>query len=101
MRKKIQHFTVTMLLLFGIVVASGCAAHVHVIGNGGSGSEVVEQRQWYVLWGLVPINDVDSAQMAAGASDYTIETEQSALDVVINIFTSLITVYSRTVTVTK
>jgi len=39
--------------------------------------------------------------MAAGTTDYTIKTEQSALDVVINIFTSWVTVYSRTVTVTK
>lgn len=101
MRKRTGSFLAMALLLFAMVVASGCAAHTHVIGNGGSGSETVEQRQWYVLWGLVPINEVDSATMAEGASNYTIETEQSALDVVINIFTSIVTVYSRTVTVTK
>jgi len=101
MRTKMVHFAMTGLLLFVLVVASGCAAHTHIVGNGGSGNEVVEQRQWYVLWGLVPINEVDSADMADGASNYTIETEQSALDVVINIFTSIVTVYSRTVTVTK
>ncbi len=49
----------------------------------------------------MPINDVDSAELADGAADYTIETEQSALDVIINIFTSIVSVYSRTVTVTK
>jgi hypothetical protein len=101
MRNKIQRFVMTTLLLFGLLVASGCAAHIHVIGDGGSGTDMVEQRQWYVLWGLVPINDVDTSDMAEGASDYTIQTEQSALDVVINIFTSWVTVYSRTVTVTK
>ncbi len=91
----------TALLLVAMFVASGCAAHTHVIGDGGDGSETVEQRQWYVLWGLVPINDVDSAELADGAADYTIETEQSALDVIINIFTSIVSVNSRTVTVTK
>ena len=91
----------TVLLLVAMVVASGCAAHTHVIGDGGDGSETVEKRQWYVLWGLVPINDVDSAELADGAADYTIETEQSALDVIINIFTGVVSVYSRTVTVTK
>ncbi len=101
MRKKVGSFMATALLLFAMFVASGCAAHTHVIGDGGDGSETVEQRQWYVLWGLVPINDVDSAEMADGAADYTIETEQSALDVIINIFTSIVSVYSRTVTVTK
>ena len=33
--------------------------------------------------------------------DYEIKTEQSALDIIFNIFTSSVTVYSRTVTVTK
>ena len=101
MRNKILNSTVALFLLFVMVAASGCAMHSHVIGNGGSGSEVVEERQWYVLWGLVPINDVDTSEMADGATDYTIDTEQSALDVIINIFTSWVTVYSRTVTVTK
>ena len=100
MRRKIGSVLMTALLLFAMVVASGCNAHLHVVGDGG-GDEIVEKRQWYVLWGLVPINDVDTAEMADGASDYTIETEHSALDVIINIFTGLVTVYSRTVTVTK
>ncbi len=101
MRKKIGSFMATALLLVAMFVASGCAGHIHVVGDGGDGSETVEKRQWYVLWGLVPINDVDSAEMADGAADYTIETEHSALDVIINIFTSIVSVYSRTVTVTK
>ena len=101
MRNKIGSFMATTLLLFAVLVASGCAGHIHVVGDGGDGSETVEQRQWYVLWGLVPINDVDSAVLADGAADYTIETEQSALDVIINIFTGVVSVYSRTVTVTK
>ena len=99
--RKLFSMTMIALLLFVMVAASGCATHTHVIGNGGEGTEILEERQWYVLWGLVPINDVDTVEMADGASNYTIETEQSALDVIINIFTGLITVYSRTVTVTK
>ena len=93
----------TALLLIAMFVASGCSAHIHVVGDGGDGdgSETVEKRQWYVLWGLVPINDVDSAELADGAADYTIETEISFLDGIINIFTGVVSVYSRTVTVTK
>ena len=101
MRKKIASLVSIALLLFVMAVSSGCAAHTHVVGNGGMSGDVTEQRQWYVLWGLVPINNVDTEDMVMGASNYTIETEQSALDVVINIFTSIVTVYSRTVTVTK
>ena len=79
----------------------GCAAHTHMVGNGAQGNEVSQQRQWYVLFGLVPINNVDTHQMSQGAADYTIKTEQSALDVIINIFTSAVSVTSRTVTVTQ
>ena len=61
----------------------------------------MEKRQWYVLWGLVPIGEVDSATLAGGATDYTIKTEQNVLDVLINFVTSMATVYSRTVSVTK
>ena len=39
--------------------------------------------------------------MAGGATDYTVTTEQSFLDVVINIFTGLVTIYSREITVDK
>ena len=101
MRNKIGSFMATALLLVAMFVASGCSAHIHVVGDGGDGSETVEKRQWYVLWGLVPINDVDSAELADGAADYTIETEISFLDGIINIFTGVVSVYSRTVTVTK
>ena len=84
-----------------VLFLTGCAGHVHTVGTGPQGHSVVEARQWYVLWGLVPINDVDTNTMAAGAAGYQIETEQSFLDVVINVFTGMITVQSRTVTVTK
>lgn len=100
MRTKCTSFASTMVLLFTLCMA-GCTAHTHIVGTGGTTGEVVEERQWYILWGLVPINDVDSNAMAAGAENYTIETEQSALDVIINIFTGVITVNSRTVTVTR
>ena len=79
----------------------GCAAHTHVVGNGAQGNEVTQQRQWYVLFGLIPINNVDTEQIAQGTADYTIKTEQSALDVIINIFTGMVSVYSRTVTITQ
>jgi len=39
--------------------------------------------------------------MSGGATDYTIKTEFSVVDVVIGLFTGYVTVYPRTVTVTK
>jgi type III secretory pathway lipoprotein EscJ len=84
-----------------ICLLAGCAAHIHKVGQGAQGAQKTEARQWYVLWGLVLINEVDTQKMAEGAADYTIKTEQSALDVIINIFTTYVSVVSRTVTVTK
>ena len=58
-------------------------------------------RQWYVLFGLVPINEVDTNAMAGTATDYEIMTQHTGLDVIINIFTGVISVNSRTVIVRK
>jgi hypothetical protein len=101
MRNKLMPYVFAVLILFGATLSTGCMAHTHVVGTGAQTGMTDEARQWYVLWGLVPINDVDSNQMATGSQNYTVETEITPLDFVINIFTSFITVYSRTVTVTK
>lgn len=93
--------TALLLLCLFIVSLVGCAAHIHKVGKGPQGYTKIQERQWYVLWGLVPINNVDSAQLAGDAADYEVKTEQAALDVIINIFTSYVSVVSRTVTVTK
>ncbi|MGC8898799.1 MAG: Bor/Iss family lipoprotein [Bacteroidota bacterium] len=92
---------VAVVLLFAILVMTGCMTHVHVIGAGAKGGTMEQARQWYILWGLVPLNNVDTRTMAAGAKDYTIKTEISPMDFLLNIFTSWVTVYSRTVAVTR
>ncbi len=92
---------VAILLVAVMLFLVGCSAHTHIVGNGAQGTEQVQARQWYILFGIVPLNTVSSHDMAAGAQDYTIKTEQSPLDFIMNIFTGIITVSSRTVTVTK
>ena len=84
-----------------LVVMVGCVAHVHTVGAGPQGKGMETQRQWYVLWGLVPINEVDTAQMAAGVSDYEITTEFAPIDVLIDFFTAEVSIIARSVTVTK
>ena len=91
----------SIVLLVGLLFLIGCEAHLHKVGQGAQGNAMMQQRQWYVLWGLVPINDVDTNGMAGGASDYDIKTERKAVDFIINIFTGIVSVYSRTVTVKK
>lgn len=88
-------------LMLSILFVVGCSANIHTVGNGPQKNEVIEARQWYVLYGLVPLNEVDTQEMAGKAADYEIKTEQTFLDIVINAFTGYVTVTSRTVTVKK
>ncbi len=90
-----------IIMLITLLALVGCATHIHTIGKGAQSGQTIETRQWYALWGLVPLNEVDTSTIAGDATDYEIKTEQNALDIILNIFTSAITIYSRTVTVTK
>lgn len=90
-----------VVLILGVLFVIGCSTHIHRVGNGPQGNDMMIQRQWYVLFGLVPLNQVDTNAMAGGATDYVIMTQATPLDIVINIFTSTISVYSRTVVVRK
>ncbi len=94
-------FRMTAVALLIVFLFAGCMTHVHTVGAGPQTGEVVTQRQWYVLWGLVDITTPDTAAMAAGAEDYEITTEFTVLDAVIGFFTGVATVYPRSVSVTK
>jgi hypothetical protein len=84
-----------------VLPIAGCFTLNHVVGDGAKGNTVVDARQWYILWGLVPLNTVDSKTMAGGVKDYTVKSQHTVLDFVMNIFTGFVTVYSQTVEVRK
>lgn len=90
-----------LLLAIIALLAVSCSKHVHKVGTGATGAGVEEARQWYALWGLVALNNVDTNQMTAGAQNYTVETQQAPMDIILNMFTGMVTVYSRSVTVKK
>ena len=95
---KILKLVVVLML---VVTMFGCSANQYSMGNGPQGKGVQMERQWYVLYGLVPINTVDVPMMIGDAQDYKVRTAQEPLDIVINLVTSWVTVSSRTVTVSK
>ena len=97
MRNTVASFVVIVLLL----AAVGCTTHIHNVGNGPQTHQVEMGRQWYILWGLVPINEVNTNTMAGNVTDYQIKTEVDPIDILIGIVASAVTVSSRTVTVTK
>ena len=90
-----------VLLIVAMLFVIGCAAHVHKVGEGAQGNDITMARQWYVLWGIVPINEVDTNAMAEEATDYEITTSVTPLDFVINAVLGQISINSRTVTVQK
>ena len=88
----------------------GCATHVHTVGYGPQTGVKATARQYYLLWGLVPLNTVDTNEMAGTdingnqIENYEIQTQFGILDIAIN-WVSAVTigglVSSRTVTITK
>ena len=96
--KKILVAVVVVVLCFSLM---GCWTFQHQVGTGAQTGVKVEKKQWFILFGLVPLNEIDSKTLAAGAENYTVQTQMSFVDVVISLITANITIYPQTVTVTK
>ncbi|MEA3475328.1 MAG: hypothetical protein U9R23_02615 [Candidatus Cloacimonadota bacterium] len=97
----IKKITSVVIIILFLTILVGCMAHVHKIGSGPQGKGIETARQWYALWGLIPINEVDTNSMAGETTDYEIKTETTLVDGLISCFTSYVTINCRTVTVTK
>jgi hypothetical protein len=86
-KKKIYFFPALVLIA---LLMSSCQATMHTVGTGGRGNckDVgqydAKKKQWYWLWGAVPINHVDSKDMAGGAQNYTIRTTHSLGDLLLS-----------------
>jgi len=103
------------LLIISCMIISmlfiSCATHVHTIGAGPQIGHKVTARQYYLLWGLVPLNSVDTNELAGTdingnpIENFEIQTQVGPLDIVINTISFVIgyqiLVTSRTVTITK
>jgi hypothetical protein len=82
--------------------SSSCYTIRHDVGAGADqGVEVAQERQWYALFGLVRMNEVDGGELADGRTNYTIETQRSATDVLISLITLWVTIFPKTATVTE
>ena len=81
---------------------SSCFTLTHQVGDGAQSGVTVSKKQWYAVWGLVPIGEeVDTREMADGKEDYTITTQHSFVDMVISAFTGIVTIQVKTLEVTK
>jgi predicted small secreted protein len=90
-----------LVVLIAMISLTGCYTMKHTVGAGAKGSQTESAKQWFALWGLVALNNPDTKEMAHGATDYTIMTQQSFLDGLIGMFTMAVTIQPRTVEVTR
>ena len=96
--KKLKQLIMVFIMA---VVLSSCMTLTHTVGEGAKSGATIQKRQWYALWGLIPINPVDSKTLAGGATSYTVTSQVTVTDWFLNIFTSIVTIYSQTVEVQK
>ena len=89
------------IVLSAVLLFSACATHSHTIGEGPTTGLTETKRQYYALYGLVPLNKVDTNSMIGDAKDFKLETGAQAVDILIGAVGSSITLSSRTVKVTK
>ena len=95
---------VVMIMIVSSLFLIGCSTHVHTVGTGPQTGVENTARQYYLLYGLIPLNSIDTDEMAGSAANYEIQTQVGPIDAVINIASVVAIagiVSSRTVTVTK
>lgn len=82
-----------------LMLACGCMGHTHVVGVGPTGLGTESARQYYLLFGLVPLNSVNAQRVTGDLSSYEIQSAYSATDLLLSPLLLLFTGTSRTVTV--
>ena len=95
---------VVMIMIVSSLFLIGCSTHIHTVGTGPQTGVSNTARQYYLLYGLIPLNSVDTGAMAGGAANYEIQTQVGPMDVVINVASAVAIagiVSSRSVTVNK
>ncbi|OIQ21323.1 MAG: hypothetical protein BM557_03465 [Flavobacterium sp. MedPE-SWcel] len=97
MKKIAKVFT---LAFAASILLSSCYTYTTVVGKGAQSNAEVKEWNHYILFGLAPVGVSNSEEMADGATDYTVKTEQSFVNGLVSALT--FGLYSpTTTTVTK
>jgi len=86
------------VLAFSMV---GCMTHEHIVGTGAATGYTESAKQWYLLWGLVPLNNVDTKAMSGDSENYKIITQTTLIDAILSGIGGVATLQVRTVQVIK
>ena len=91
-----------LLLILAMLYVVGCSAHTHNVGHGiVLYQRPVVERQWYLLYGVLPLNHVNTHVMAEGKRHYQITTLVTPIDDFYNFLFPPFTLTSRTVIVRR
>ena len=89
------------LVCGSVLLTPACYTLHHTVGKGAQGHSETEKREWFILFGLIPLHEVDSKTLAGDATDYRVTTQWSFVDILLNIITGFVTISSRTITVER
>ena len=79
---------------------TSCFTYTTVVGEGAKGNSETKAWNHYVIYGLAPVGVSNPADLAGGAKDYTVKTEQTFVNGLVSALT--FGIYSpTTTTVTK
>jgi len=81
----------------------GCFTFRHTVGRGPQNATpmVTTETQWFALYGLVPLDPVDSQTLAGVTRDYRVTTKFTFVDALLSSVTSFATFYRQTIIVEK
>ncbi len=97
LKKIVAGFSIAIMLF----CVTGCYTHTHQVGNGPQGQGEEKVTQWYALYGLVSMSNGDTTALTEGVSDYQIKSQHTFLNYVVGMFTGIVTIYPKTVTISK
>lgn len=86
-------------LLAALCLLQGCVSNSVSVGLGSTGSGDRTERQYYLLFGLVSVNEVDTRRMAGSLTSYAVDAEFGWMDLLLAPILLPLTMTSRTVTV--
>ncbi len=89
-----------VIVVFAMSILVGCMTHEHIVGTGAATGYTESAKQWYLIGGLIPLNNVDTKGMSGDSLNYKIVTQTSIIDALISGFTGGLIV-ARTVKVIK
>lgn len=88
-----------MLAASAALILGACSMHTHVVGLGPNGIAQTSARQYWMFFGLLDLNEVDTQRLAGDLTSYRITTAWSFTDILLTPLLLPLTVTSRTVTV--